>query len=315
MSAPHEHLETSFPDTQPLSKGLSSEARSLLAGHLGDASYQILSKSEQLELLQKMEQARQAATLVVINTNLPPEDQLVFVFNSNVFSLDETQERMEFDLPMAAPHIGRGLTLRGSIKLQGVILTFECEVVTTRHSSDGKDNALVTSLPSRLFRLQRRDSFRVPVPNHTLIHVTLKSGIKHLERVRVLDVSCGGLSALLLAPLEQVRVGARFPSGTLYVETAEGNSAYEVDLIVKHSRIAPQGLSQFLSPRKETRQSLSKTDRFREDALRAVGASAKPELLQLGIEFGRTSMNMDRTLSKLVNELAISLMSRTRDDV
>ncbi len=315
MSAPHEHLETSFPDTQPLPRGLSTEAQSLLDGHLGDESYRIPTKSEQLELLRKIGHTKQAATMVVLDTSNPPEDQLVFVFNSNVISLNEAQERLEFDLPIAAPHIGRGLTLRGSIKLQGVILTFECAVLSTQHSADGKDNALVTALPTRLFRLQRRDSFRVPVSSQTPIHVTLNAGAKHLERVRVLDVSCGGISALLMAPLDEVRVGTRFASGTLFVETAEGNSAYEVDLIVKHSRIAPQGLSQFLVPSKDTRGTPSKAAKFRDDALQAVGAATKPELMQLGIEFGRTSMNMDRTLSKLVNELAINLMSRTRDNV
>lgn len=288
---------------------------SLLAGHLGDASYQILNRSEQVELLQKIEDAKQAATLVVINPDRPPKDQLVFVFSSNVFSLDEKQARMEFDLPIAAPRIAAGLVLRGSIKLQGVILTFECEVTSTRHSADGKDNALITSLPNRLYRLQRRDSFRVPVPSQTLIHLTLKQGSPHLERVRVLDVSCGGVSALLLAPLDEVRVGSRFASGTLYVETTDGNSAYEVDLIVKHSRISPLGLSQLLPKRQASKPTVSKSEQFRAEALQAVGAAAKPELMQLGIEFGRTSMSMDRTLSKLVNELAISLMARTRDDV
>ena len=187
MSAPHEHLETSFPDTQPLPRGLSTEAQSLLDGHLGDESYRIPTKSEQLELLRKIGHTKQAATMVVLDTSNPPEDQLVFVFNSNVISLNEAQERLEFDLPIAAPHIGRGLTLRGSIKLQGVILTFECAVLSTQHSADGKDNALVTALPTRLFRLQRRDSFRVPVSSQTPIHVTLNAGAKHLGRVRVLD--------------------------------------------------------------------------------------------------------------------------------
>jgi hypothetical protein len=48
--------------------------------------------------------------------------------------------------------------------------------------------------------------------------------------------------------------------------------------------------------------------------MQAMGATKPVELIQLGIEFGRMPMSLDKELARLVNELAITLMSRVRDE-
>lgn len=304
---------TGFSATTPLRLEHGSLTNALISGDLGDSSYELTADMEVLELLRQVEQHRQAATLVVVNTRDPEHPQLVLSFNSNVFELDENAATMEFDLPMAAPPIARGLTLRGSVKLQGVTLTFEADVIDTRVSQKGRESALITSLPRRLYRLQRRDSFRVPVPNGTGLKIALSAELKHLQNLRVLDVSCGGVSLLLRTPPDDVRVGRRFPAGQVTVASADGSTTHEAEMIIRHARSAPPGLNHLVDD-VISKGVVSPAAKFRESALLAVGAAKRPELMQLGVEFGRMPMSLDKTLSRLVNELALSLMTRVRDD-
>jgi hypothetical protein len=46
----------------------------------------------------------------------------------------------------------------------------------------------------------------------------------------------------------------------------------------------------------------------------AVGALLQPELLQLGIEFERMPMALERSLARLVNELGVNLVTRVKSD-
>jgi hypothetical protein len=222
---------------------------------------------------------------------------------------------------MAAPPLPKGMTLRGSVKLQGVIVTFECETLGTRVNPQNRDTALLTRLPFRLHRLQRRDSFRVPVPSGTGIAITLKPGVRHLENIKALDLSCGGVSVLLRSPLDDVRLGSRFMQGIVTLTTAQGTTTHQVEMLVRHVRVAPPGMNQFLSstsPAKPAAQPPTATTasvQFREAALQAVGAAPRTELVQLGIEFGRMPTSLDRSLSKLVNELGVNLMARVKDDL
>lgn len=304
------HKETEFQDTQPLRQVFNTETNALIRGDLGDAGYAVDSSVERLELTRQIQQSRQAAVVVVINANDPANQHLLLNFNSNVFEINEQNATMEFDLPMAAPYIGKGHVLRGSAKLQGVMLTFEATTLETRVSNDGKENALVATLPHKVYRLQRRDNFRVPVPKGTGIELTLAPGFPHLKNVHVLDISCGGVSLLVKAPPDEVRVGMRFKQGSVELTNAPGpNNVHQAEMIVKHARQAPAGLDQLLS--KPTKSSSAS---FREHAMQVMGASKPAELIQLGIEFGKMPMSLDRELQRLVNELAITLMSRVRDD-
>lgn len=311
----HAHDHTEFQETQPLRQVFNAETNALIQGDLGDAGYAVSSPAERLKLTQQIQQSRQAAVVVVVNTLDPANPQLLANFNSNVFEIDEAAGTMEFDLPMATPFIGRGYVLRGSAKLQGVLLTFEAETLETRISKDGKQNALIAQLPHTVHRLQRRDSFRVPVPKGTGLEVSVVPGVPYLEKVHVLDISCGGVSLLVKAPPDEVHVGMRFKQGKIALTGAGQNSSYEAEMIVKHARQAPHGFDQLVTklPVKPTRTA-SPAASFRQQAMQAMGATKPVELIQLGIEFGRMPMSLDKELARLVNELAITLMSRVRDE-
>jgi c-di-GMP-binding flagellar brake protein YcgR len=301
----------------PLPHGFSAETNALIAGDLGDVSFRIDSYAESMELVRRVEGARQALTLVVMDLHTPSDPQLVLAFSSNVFRVNEEQQCMEFDLPMAAPHIGKNMMLRGSVKLQGVIVTFECETLGTHVNPQNRDAALTTRLPYRLYRMQRRDSFRVPVPISTGIAVTLKPGAKHLENIKALDLSCGGVSLLLRSPLDEVRLGSRFMQGMVKLTNAQGTTTHQVEMLVRHVRVAPQGMNQLLTQTAPAGKAaaVTPTSQFREAALQAMGAAPRTELVQLGIEFGRMPMSLDRSLAKLVNELGVNLMTRVKDDL
>lgn len=311
---PEDHFHTDFVDTQPLVNVLNAETNALISGDLGDPSYSVDTAIERLELIRSIEHSRQPAGVVVLGMKNPDSPELLLNFSSNLFGVNEQAGTMEFDLPMAAPHIGPGRILRGSVKLQGVLLTFEAETLTTRSSGDSKENALVTRLPSKVFRLQRRDNFRVPVPKGTGLEVTLQQGVSYLEKLRILDLSCGGVSLLVRAPTDEVHVGSRFPKAQVTLKTPEGSVTHEAEILVRHARSAPPALSHLINELQTSKTPSTPSSRFRESAMAALGANKSFEVMQLGMEFGRMPMSLDRSLAKLVNELAISLMARIKDD-
>ncbi|MBD3893119.1 hypothetical protein [Hydrogenophaga sp.] len=292
----------------------SSLTSALIGGNLGDSSYELTSRPEIFELFWQIAQQRQSASLVVLNPDESTQPQLVQSFSSNVFELDQDADTMEFDLPMAAPPVARGHLLRGSVKLHGVMLTFEAEVIGTRMSQQGRDSALITSLPRRLFRLQRRDSFRVPVPGSYKIRVSLSPEHKHLQNLRVLDVSCGGVSVLLRTLVDEVPLGRHFSPGVFSSDADGAVTSYEAQMIVRHVRSAPPSLNHLMDEIKD-RNVAGGATKFQPFKLPAVASAEKFELMQLGIEFRHMSMGLERSLARLVNELALALMTRARDDV
>ncbi len=193
-SAPDAH----FPDTLVLTPGLSADTHALLAGDLGDPSYRIDSFAESLDLMRRVAQSHQAATLVVLKPDSEAPEPLL-AFSARVAEVSEDTQSMEMDLPLGSAFVPKGLTLRGSVRLQGVIVTFECETLGSRHGADGLTGVLVARMPFRLYRLQRRDSFRVPLTPQSGVSITLKAGVRPLENIKALDLSCGGVSVLLRA--------------------------------------------------------------------------------------------------------------------
>lgn len=312
--------DTDFPDTLALVPGLSADTHALLAGDLGDPSYRIDSFAESLDLMRRVAQSNQAATVVVLKPDSEAPEPLL-AFSAKVAEVSEDTQSMELDLPLGSAFVPKGLTLRGSVRLQGVIVTFECETLGSRHSPDGVSGVLVVRLPFRLYRLQRRDSFRVPLPPQAGVVITLKAGVRALENIKALDLSCGGVSVLLRAPLEAVHQGKRFPRATVRLGVGSGNeTTHQVDMLVRHVRLAPPGLNQLLGGHappvvpKAVAKPQAGTPGFREAALAAVGALLQPELLQLGVEFERMPTALERQLAQLVNELGVRLMTRVKDD-
>ena len=318
--------ESEFPSTLVLVSGLPADAHALVAGDLGDPSYRIDSFAESLDLMRRVAHSSVAATLVVLKPDDGQAPDPLLVFSARLASVQEDSQSLEMDLPLGTAQVPKGLRLRGSVKLQGVIVTFECETLGTRHGADGQSAVLMARLPFRLYRLQRRDSFRVPLTHQTGVSITLKAGVRPLENIKALDMSCGGVSVLLRAPLEAVHQGKRFPRATVRLGVGSGSEqTYQVDMLVRHVRLAPPGLNQLLAhkppPAPPVQRPAAKyatkaggSSGFRESAMAAVGALLQPELLQLGIEFESMPTALERHLAQLVNELGVRLMTRVKED-
>ena len=300
----------------PLLRGVEAETQALVAGDLGDPSYRIDSFAESLDLMRKVEQSGLAVTMVVMNLRAGDAPEVALAFSSRILHVSDDTQTMEMDLPLASPPLPKGQTLRGSIRLLGVIVTFEAETLGSRLQPNGAQ-VLHARLPFRLYRLQRRDSFRVPVPSSSGVFITLKTGMRYLENLKALDLSCGGVSVLVRATVDSVHLGKRFPSALVRLGGPAGTENYQVDMLVRHVRMAPPGLNQMLASSPALRPPVPPrqgSNAFRESAMAAVGALLQPELLQLGIEFERMPMALERSLARLVNELGVNLVTRVKSD-
>lgn len=300
----------------PLLRGVEAETQALVAGDLGDPSYRIDSFAESLDLMRKVEQSGLAVTMVVMNLRASDAPEVALAFSSRILHVSDDTQTMEMDLPLASPPLPKGQTLRGSIRLLGVIVTFEAETLGSKLQPNGAQ-VLHARLPFRLYRLQRRDSFRVPVPSSSGVFITLKTGMRYLENLKALDLSCGGVSVLVRATVDSVHLGKRFPAALVRLGGPAGNENYQVDMLVRHVRMAPPGLNQMLASSPALRPPVPPrqgSNAFRESAMAAVGALLQPELLQLGIEFERMPMALERSLARLVNELGVNLVTRVKSD-
>jgi c-di-GMP-binding flagellar brake protein YcgR len=307
---------TEFAPTMPLLRGVEAETQALVAGDLGDPSYRIDSFAESLDLMRKVEQSGLAVTMVVMNLRAGDAPEVALAFSSRILHVSDDTQTMEMDLPLASPPLPKGQTLRGSIRLLGVIVTFEAETLGSRLQPNGAQ-VLHARLPFRLYRLQRRDSFRVPVPSSSGVFITLKTGMRYLENLKALDLSCGGVSVLVRATVDSVHLGKRFPAALVRLGGPAGTENYQVDMLVRHVRMAPPGLNQMLASSPALRPPVPPrqgSNAFRESAMAAVGALLQPELLQLGIEFERMPMALERSLARLVNELGVNLVTRVKSD-
>ncbi|OGT19002.1 MAG: hypothetical protein A2V90_06650 [Gammaproteobacteria bacterium RBG_16_57_12] len=94
-----------------------------------------------------------------------------------------------------------------------------------------QDGVFTSALPKTMIRLQRRESFRVPVPSHLTIRCNLPSGEQKLV-LAVHDISAGGIGARV--------TGIDLAVGTLYKSceiTLPNTSGFQLDLEVRNCRL------------------------------------------------------------------------------
>lgn len=305
---------TDFESTLQLLRGVDAETHALILNELGADNYLVSYPAEVAELMQRLHLLEKQMSLVVLKPSAHGAPDMALAFKSSIHSLPTTPPGLGVVLPMGTPNIEAGLLLRGTVKLQGVILNFECTTQGCTPTHDGRQTQLLATMPHRLYRIQRRDAFRVPVPPGMHITASLKPGTRHLENLRVLDLSCGGVSLLVKASTDEVRVGKRFARGTVSLPMPEGNTVHTVDMLVKHVRLAPPSVAPVVKePVIAIQKSTVPATTFRDYAKQMMGALNPPEVMELGIEFIHMPMSLDRSLFKLVNELAIQLVGKVRD--
>lgn len=343
----------------------SAQERALIAGDLGDALYRVESFSECLAMVRSMVQSHQPATLVVMDAAHPEQTEPLAHFTACIASVDEAHHTLAIEVPaqaisdihrtygapastpspsntlpptpsadsIASHPLARGLTLRGALLVDGVTMTFEAETLgATPPNAEQRGWMLHTRLPFRLYRIQRRDSFRVPLSGTAGVLVTLMAGQSALGHLKALDLSCGGTSVVVRAPLETVHQGKRFSQATLQLHTQPGSPQYVVNMLVRHVHIVPPALGQLLSNAShlpsttnaahaastlaQNHQAQHDTPHHRPTSLAKTAKTTAPQptkpptpWLQLGIEFERMPTTLERELSKRVNELAVSLVA------
>jgi hypothetical protein len=168
-----EYIDTQIPEFVDLPQHI----QLLLKDSIGPADYLIDNAMERLGLVQKAQEARQSCTVAVLKGKDVGKRQLELSFNSQIFGVNADARTMEFDLPVGSPSILKGQTVRGSIKLQGIVTTFETTVKGSRLSSNGLENALVVEVPYKMCRLQRRDAYRAPVPFDVAVQLAMPMSV------------------------------------------------------------------------------------------------------------------------------------------
>jgi flagellar brake protein len=113
----------------------------------------------------------------------------------------------------------------GAIKLQ-----FEIEAPVLVSGEQG--TVLRSALPARLYRFQRRQSFRVQPAGSAYPRVILPGGAEHGRALRVLDISIGGLALALPPDFTPLPVGV--PSAGLVLEL-DRISALPIALLPHHA--------------------------------------------------------------------------------
>lgn len=157
-------------------------------------------------------------------------DQQTRVFVSNPEGLelrthlcliDKERALIGLDLPPGFG-LGDGLLDLEEIEavayLDAVKLQFELEQPVVIRDRDG--SVLRAALPSRLYRFQRRQTFRVQPPGSTYPRVSLDWPGDEVQRVnlRVLDISIGGLALLLPPELPDLPPGQSLQTVQLELE-------------------------------------------------------------------------------------------------
>jgi c-di-GMP-binding flagellar brake protein YcgR len=121
--------------------------------------------------------------------------------SSRIVALDPAADLIGLDIGTDPEGISQSLVAEGEITavayLSAIKLQFELEAPVLVSSDQGA--VLRAALPTRLYRFQRRQSFRVQPAGSTYPRMVLPGGTAPGRALRVLDISIGGV-ALALPP-------------------------------------------------------------------------------------------------------------------
>lgn len=152
----------------------------------------VVSTAEITAYLQQLQ--REGAGLLLAG---PPGQSL----SSRIVALDADADLIGLEIGADPEGISQALVAQGEITavayLGAVKLQFEIEAPVLVSGEQG--TVLRGTLPTRLYRFQRRQSFRVQPAGSAYPRVIVPGGAEHGRALRVLDISIGGL-ALALPP-------------------------------------------------------------------------------------------------------------------
>lgn len=161
--------------------------------------------------------------------------------SSRIVALDPAADLLGLEIGADPESISQALVAGGEITaiayLGTIKLQFELEAPVLVSGEQGV--VLRTTLPTRLYRFQRRQSFRVQPAGSVYPRVTLPGTAQPGRVLRVLDISIGGLALALPAesqPLQILPVGQPATGLVLELDRITG---LRVDLLPHHASPIP----------------------------------------------------------------------------
>jgi c-di-GMP-binding flagellar brake protein YcgR len=162
--------------------------------------FRVASPAEIKAYLQQLQ--RENATVLL---NGPPGQSLA----SHITTLDTAASVLGLDIGLDPDDISQSLVANGEITavayLGAIKLQFELEDAVLVSGEHG--TVLRSSLPERLYRFQRRQSYRVQPAGSVYPRVVLPGGEQPGRALRVLDISIGGLALALPADTPALPAG------------------------------------------------------------------------------------------------------------
>lgn len=181
--------------------------------------------------LQQLLQQRLALTL-----NTPQGHSL----GTPLVEVDSETGQIAFDLPCdAAAALQASGEVLAIAYLDNIRLEFELQNLLLVHRSDGSCS-LRAALPSRLYRFQRRQSYRVAALGSGYPRALLRHPMwpEMQLQLRLLDVSMGGLALLLPADVPEIAVGLRLAAVQVELDR---DSHFEATLQLQHLSLQADG--------------------------------------------------------------------------
>jgi len=170
--------------------------------------FRVAATAEIAAYLQQLQ--RENATVLL---NGPPGESLA----SRITTLDTAADVLGLEIGADPDGISQALVASGEITavayLGSIKLQFELDDAVLVSGEQGA--VLRSTLPTRLYRFQRRQSFRVQPAGSVYPRVVLPGGEQPGQALRVLDISIGGLALALPAD-------APPPAGLPVGQVAEG---------------------------------------------------------------------------------------------
>jgi c-di-GMP-binding flagellar brake protein YcgR len=224
--------------------------------------HQIVEREDVLECLRRAAAAHVTCT---VRASGRPESYI-----SRLRSLDESSADLCFDAPRAPVidrAMGPGAMATVEFKLDEIRVSFEAPV---RRIAPGNGGVFLhLGIPSTIEQPQRRDSFRVTVPGHLAVRMTIDRGAPLLRELPVENLSIGGASLSATASLEHFEPGRVFEGGELIMPD---DRVYALTLRVRHA-----------------------------SARRLVGQVGQ---LSIGLQFLRRPGGLEQVLAALIDEIA-----------
>lgn len=185
-----------------------SPASALATDPSAAADYHQYAIASRLEICQILHAIQRQAALVTASVG--GED----FFLTSVVKVDDDAGYLMLECDRDGRHAERVLSrqrLLCSTTLEKIKIQFVCEHIETAQD-DGRD-VFKAALPQDLLRLQRREYFRMATPVTAPVKCTMtvpRDGKTTSVQLSLVDISCGGISALTPPELFTPELGAQY---------------------------------------------------------------------------------------------------------